>query len=268
MNRMRILLLAAAFVAALLAAYVWSGLLPQPAQQPAPVAVQKNDTVDVLVTGRNIPPGDRLGSTGIQWRAWPQEGLAPEMITKDESPDALDKMQAARARVAMVAGEPVLATRIVKPGESGFMSTLLPEGMVAVAIPVTELSSVSGFVLPNDRVDVVFTRTLTERTGDKSAISEAVLSNVKVLAINQTLASGTDGATVPNARTAVLELTPRQAEVLGKLLTAGQISLALRSIADEGDGQPKLAEAYNNPARRQSGPLVVRYGLERQLPDQ
>ena len=268
MNRMRILLLAAAFLAAVVAAYVWTGLLPKPAPQPTPVVVQKNDTVDVLVTGRNIPPGDRLGSTGLQWRAWPREGLSPEMITKDAMPDALEKMQAARARVSMVAGEPILSNRIIAPGESGFLSAILPEGMVAVAISVSDLTAVGGFVLPNDRVDVVFTRSVTDRNGNKNAVSEAVLTNVKVLAINQTLASGTDNATVPDAQTAVLELTPKQAEVLGKLLTAGQISLALRSLADEGDGKPQLAQAYKNPARAQSGPLVVRYGLERQLPGQ
>ena len=266
MNRVRILLLAAAFAAALLAAYVWTGMLPEPAPAPAPVVVEKKETVDVLVSGRNIAPGERLGSNSLQWRAWPSEGLAPEMITQNVMPDALEKMQSARARFAMVAGEPILETRIVQTGDSGFVSAILPEGMVAFAVPITELSSVSGFVLPNDRVDVVFTRTATDQNGDKAALSEAVVTNVKVIAINQTLASGTNEVTIPDGRTAVLEVTRKQAEVIGKLLAAGQVSLALRSVADAGTGQPQLAEAYQNPARGRSGPLVVRYGLERRLP--
>lgn len=267
MNRMRLLILAAALAAAGMAVYLSSGLMKAPPpQQPAPVAVQKNETVDVLIAGRDIAPGERLGATGLQWRSWPKDGVAADMIIRNTMPGALEDLQAARARVAMMAGEPILANRIIRPGESGFLSAILPRGMVAVAVPITELSSVSGFVLPNDRVDVIFTRSATSRTGDRSAVSEAVLTNVKVLAINQTLASGTDQPSIANGRAAVLELEPLQAEVLGKLLSAGQISLALRSQSDVGNGKPLLAEAFRNPGRAKIGPLVVRYGLERQLP--
>jgi pilus assembly protein CpaB len=267
MNIRRLLIMVAALVAALSAAYLAMGLLqkPQPQPQLAPKVVQKSDTVDVLITGRNIPPGEKLGSTGLQWRAWPRDGVSAEMFARDAMPDALEQMRAARAKVALVAGDPILTSHIIRPGEAGFMSAMLPGGMVAAAIPITELSSVSGFILPNDRVNVIFTRTLANRLGNKNAASEAVLTNVKVLAINQTLASGTDEATVPEGRTAVLELEPLQAEVLGKLIMAGQISLALRSLSDVGDGKPHLAEAYRTPARAKVGALVVRYGLERQL---
>lgn len=264
MNRVRLLLLVAAVVAALLAAYLSTALFEKPATAPPPV-VQKPATADVLVAGRNVPPGERLGSLGLQWRAWPVEGVAPDMITREEMPNALETMQAARARTALLAGEPLVDAKVVRPGEAGFLSAILPGGMRAVSIPITELSSVSGFVLPNDRVDVILTRPITDENDNKVAVSEAVITNVKVLAINQTLGSGTDDATVPDGRTAVLELDPRQAEVLGKILASGQISLALRSLDDKGDGVPKLADDYRNPRRAATGPLIIRYGLERPL---
>lgn len=266
MNRMRLLLLLAAVAAGLLAAYLSASLFRQEPPPPAPQVVQKPTTTDVLVAGRNVAPGERVGTLGLQWRAWPVEGVSPEMITKEEMPDALDRLQAARAKNALLPGEPIFEAKIVRPGEAGFLSSTLPAGMRALSIPITELTSVSGFVLPNDRVDVILTRQITDEKNNKVATSEAVLTNVKVLAINQTLGSGVEEAAVPDGRTAVLELDQRQAEVLSRLLSLGQVSLALRSIEDEGDGKPQLADDYRNPRRATTGPLIIRYGHERSLP--
>ena len=267
MNRMRLILLAAALVAALLAAYLSVGILRRPAPEaPQPAPVQKSETVDVVVASRNIEPGEKLDSLAIQWRAWPREVLAADMISRESTPDALETLQDARALGPILAGEPIVNARIVAKGQAGFLSAVLPAGMRAVAIPITELSSVSGFVLPNDRVDVILTRHVAGRDGEKIAASEAVLTNVKVLAINQTLGAGANGATLPDGRTAVLELDPRQAEVLAKIVALGDLSLALRSIDDAGDRTPVLSDAFKNPRRAVSGPLVIRYGLERAAP--
>lgn len=266
MNRMRLLLLLAAVAAGLLAAYLSLSLFRKPPPPPATPAVQKPATTEVLVAGRNVPPGERLGALGLQWRAWPVEGVSPEMITKEEMPDAQDRMQTARARAALIAGEPIIDAKIVRLGESGYLSSVLPPGMRAISIPINELTSVSGFILPNDRVDVILTRQITDDNNNKVATSEAVLTNVKVLAIDQTLGAGVEGAALPGGRTAVLQLEQRQAEVLSRLLSLGQVSLSLRSANDEGDGKTELAEDYRNPRRATSGPLIIRYGLERSLP--
>lgn len=260
MKRMRLLILATAVVAALLAAYLAAGLMRRPAPQPSAPVAEKSDTVDVLTAARNQAPGDRLALT---WRSWPRDSVSGDMITRETMPNAMDDLQSARALTALVAGEPVVAAKMVRGADSGFMSALLPEGRRAIAIQITDLSSAGGFVLPNDRVDVILTKTTTDINGNKSAVSDAVLTNVKVLAINQTLATGADGASIADGKTAVLELDQRQAEVLSRISAAGQLSLALRSILDRGDGKPALAEAYRNP-NRSSGALVVRYGLERQ----
>lgn len=260
MKRMRLLILATAVVAALLAAYLAAGLMSRPVPQTSAPVVQKEDTIDVLTAAKNLQPGDRLS---LQWRSWPRDSVSPDMITRATMPDATESLQSARALGSLVAGEPVVAAKIVNGAETGYVSALLPEGRRAIAIQITDLSSVGGFVLPNDRVDVILTRTTTDINGNKTAVSDAVLTNVKVLAINQTLASGTEAASIADGKIAVLELDPRQSEVLARIAAAGQLSLALRSIQDRGDGQPALAEAFRNP-NRAAGPLVVRYGLERQ----
>lgn len=265
MNRMRLLILSAALIAGLLAAYLAAGLLQRPEPQAAAPSIPKSDTEDVLVAGRDLAAGEKIGTGGLEWRPWPVAGVAPEMITRDEMPGPLDRLQAARARVGIVAGEPILPAKIVATGEAGFMSALLPEGRRAMSIQISELSSVSGFVLPNDRVDVIFTRQVTDSLGNRAAMSDAVLTNVKVLAINQTTGVAGESAALPDARTAVLELEPKQAEVLARIASAGQLSLVLRSFDDKASDKPMLADAYRYPNRATSGPLIVRYGLERSL---
>jgi len=260
MKRMRLLILVTAVVAALLAAYLAAGLMRRPAPQPAAPVAQRGEMVDVLTAARNLAPGDRLA---LEWRSWPRTSVSPDIITRETMPDATEQLKSARAITTMVAGEPVVSAKIVRGAESGFLSALLPKGHRAIAVQISDLTSAGGFVLPNDRVDVILTKVTTDLTGNKSAVSDAVLTNVKVLAVNQTVASGSDGASIADGRIAVLELDSRQAEVLARISSAGQISLALRSIHDQGNGQPGLAEAYRNP-NRASGALVVRYGLERQ----
>lgn len=273
MNRLRLILIATALVMALLAAYLSAGLLKRPpAPAPSqPVVIQKSNSVNVLVAAKDLVQGEQLGELAVEWRAWPRDLASPDMITQEAMADALDKMKEARARLPMVAGEPIVAAKIVRPGERGFMSAILLPGMRAIALPISETSAVSGFVLPNDRVDVIFTHQLQGRSGD-TAISETVLTNVKVLAINQALRAGEDGATIPGGRTAVLELDPQQSEVISKLGSDGSLSLVLRSLAEGGaagitNDRPELTDAFRNPQRAASGPLVIRYGLERSLPN-
>lgn len=274
MNRMRLILLLAALVAALLAAYIYSGLTAREVAAPAPanVVVQNNDTVDVLVAAKDLNAGEQLSSFAVEWRPWPRDGVTPQMITRESMPDALEQMLLARARLPMVVGEPIVAPKVVRPGDRGFMSAIVPEGMRAIAIPIGETTAVSGFILPNDRVDVILTRQTLGRDGQRTPQTETVLTNVRVLAINQSLKAD-DGTTIPGGRNAVLELDPAQAEIISNLNASGTLTLALRSLAESGtrglsDDRPMLSEAFRNPRRLQSGPLVIRYGLERILPSQ
>lgn len=273
MNRTRLILLAVAMVTALVAAYLSSVILsrqPEPSA-PAPVVVQQNNMVDVLVAAKNVAQGEQLGGFSVEWRAWPRNAVTSQMITKETMPDALDQMPQARARLPFVAGELIVAGKIVRPGDRGFMSAILPQGMRAVAIPIGETTGVSGFVLPNDRVDVLLTR----RGGNEgSSVAETVLRNVKVLAINQSMIAENDQATIPAGRTAVLELDPQQSEIVTSLLASGTLTLVLRSLAEGGpagvaDDRPILSDGFLRPrggTRDAGGTLVIRYGVERKIP--
>ena len=273
MNRVRILVVLAALLAGALAAYLANGIIskkaaPQLVEQPP-----KPVTVEVLVAARDVALGEKMANGALEWRPWPRDNAA-NLITRDAKPDAAEAMSSARARQQIYAGEPVIERKVVATGDGGFMSAVLPRGMRAISVAISEQSAAGGFILPDDRVDVIVTRKYNSSGGGNTAaqslaLTETVLSNVRVLAINQTFRKeGDDNVTVPEVKTAVLELDPYQTEIITKAEALGELSLSLRSLAEGGDvgvrdAKPELADSYKqkkgNPG---GGSLVIRYGVE------
>jgi pilus assembly protein CpaB len=124
--------------------------------------------------------------------------------------------------------------------------------MRAVATQITPESGVGGFILPNDRVDVIMTPRSRDDSGGQRT-SETILRNIRVLAIDQTVEEK-NGQKVVVGKTATLELTPGQAETLALSHQIGLLSLALRSIADG-----TLEEKVDDAARQNVN--VVRFGV-------
>ena len=167
------------------------------------------------------------------------------------------------ARSAFLSGEPIRRERLIKANGGGFMSAILPSGMRAIAISIDTrgATSAGGFVLPNDRVDVIRTYRDDEASragGGDIHLSETILTNIRVLAIGQNVQER-NGDKVVTGETATLELTPNQAEIVTLAQKTGQLSLALRSIADA----QRIEETRED---RDAGLLVVRYGVAKQGP--
>ena len=270
MNKARILILGLALGSAGLAGMLAKGVIGKKPDKEL-VEVNKVPMVQVLVAARDLALGERLGDSTINWRDWPKSNVGESMITKDSKPEALENLKLARARLPIIAGEPIVDRKLVLPNERGFMSAILPQGMRAISVTISERSAVSGFILPNDRVDVILTRKIDGPNGSGKIVrSETVLTNVRVLAINQTFRQEPteDKVTVTEGKTALLELDPVQSEVVTMVESAGELSLALRSIAEGGDQglqdtRPVLSEKYNNKKKPAGGErLLVRYGIE------
>jgi pilus assembly protein CpaB len=266
MSRTRILVLGLAIAAALLAAYLAQGFLGAPPKNEV-VEVNTAPTTDVLVAIKDIPMGDKLAGGHAGWQPWPDKAVTPQMISRKSNPEALANLEQARARAAIFAGEPIIEKKLVMPNQNGFMSAILPKGMRAISVRISEETGAGGFILPNDRVDVILTRKRDD-AGVSSADSETVVSDVRVLAIDQTFRQDEETNQVVVAkRTATLELDPRQAEVVSMAETAGLLSLALRSIA-ENDGKaladvgPRLSDKYANSSTG-NDLTVVKYGIAR-----
>jgi pilus assembly protein CpaB len=246
--------LAAGGIAALLA-----GRSDRPVQiMPAPVAPL--ETVDVLVAGSDIALGQSVTGSEFRWQTWPATAANSNFITRDSKPDAVNQLAGSIARSPFFAGEPIRESRLIKGAGSGYMAAILPSGMRAISTDVTPETGAAGFILPNDRVDVILSR--RDREAEKAAgvevhSSETILSNVRVLAIDQTVEEK-GGQRVVVGKTVTLELTQRQAEALVMARTQGQLSLALRSLVD---AQGDKSDASEEPSGRRNGVSIVRYGV-------
>jgi pilus assembly protein CpaB len=161
----------------------------------------------------------------------------------------------------MAAGEPVRDNKLIRAKGSGYMAAILPSGMRAYSTEISAETGAGGFILPNDRVDVILSRRDREGerlTGVESHISETVLTDVRVLAIDQ-LVEEKNGQRVVVGKTATLEMNPRQAESLMLARHTGTLSLALRSLADSDPS--KRSEQSPDRDRSSSRLNMVRFGV-------
>jgi pilus assembly protein CpaB len=156
----------------------------------------------------------------------------------------------------MLPGEPITPYKLVKAGEGGVLAAILPAGMRAISTRIKEETSVGRLILPNDHVDVILTQRRRGRSGNDEFVSETLFRNVRVLAIGQ-LIEAKDGKKLAEGNTATLELTPRQTELLAEANSRGEVSLALRSIADVGGRVEETPEQDKGVNIR-----VLRYGVK------
>ena len=245
-----------------LAAGAFAALLAGRSEKPpAPVQVvapPKIETVDVLIAKGEIAMGQHISADDLQWQVWPKEASA-SFIRRADKPNAIEQFTGAIARAPFVAGEPVRESKLIKANGSGFMAAILPAGMRAISVEISPETGAGGFILPNDRVDVILTRRDREaekRVGTDVHTSEIILSNVRVLAIDQAVQEK-DGQRVVVGKTATLELGPRDAETLALSRQLGTLSLALRSLADA----EKPAETSEGKRGSRNEMNIVRYGV-------
>jgi pilus assembly protein CpaB len=252
----RIVVLIIALGAGGIAAYLASGSDKTPAQ---PVA--QLQTVDVLVARSDIGLGQTVTPEDMQWQTWPAATASNTFIRRSERPDATTQVAGSIARAPFIAGEPIREPKLVKANGSGFMAAILPTGMRAISTEISPETGAGGFILPNDRVDVILSKRekAPAVAGSPDSVnSEIILSNIRVLAIDQA-PKEKDGQNSVVGKTVTLELRPEQAETLARARQTGTLQLALRSIADihmvenrADDQGSKRGETIN----------VVRYGIQ------
>ena len=156
MKRARMIVLAIAFAAAGGAAYVAKNMTGIPKIRT--VEINTADTVKVLVASRNIRLGDSVRSKDLKWQDWPKQAAVSGYIIKSRQPKAESSFSGAIARAPFLEGEPIKEQKLIKVSEGGVMAAILPSGMRAISTPIREETSAGGFILPNDRVDVIVSR--------------------------------------------------------------------------------------------------------------
>ncbi|MGH6866826.1 MAG: Flp pilus assembly protein CpaB [Methyloceanibacter sp.] len=153
MKRPRLVVLAIAITAALGAAWIARKIVSAPREVQQ---VEKTvGATDALVASSNMNLSDTVPTEDFKWQEWPVQGVTPGLITRDADPDAPTELAGAVARAPLIAGEPIKEQKLIKISEGGVMAAILPADTRASFIQIREETSVGGFILPNDRVNVI-----------------------------------------------------------------------------------------------------------------
>jgi len=259
MNIARVVVLIIALSAGGVAAYLARGT-DEKSHPAEPVA--QLPTVEILVAKSDIGLGQVVKPEDLQWQIWPAATASGSLINRAGKADAIAEIAGSIARAPFIAGEPIREQKLVKANGSGFMAAILPTGMRAISTEISPETGAGGFILPNDRVDVILSKREKnpDSKGPDLVIAEIVLTNVRVLAIDQA-PKEKEGINTLVGKTATLELKPDQAETLARARQGGTLSLALRSITDV-----NMAESQSDEQilKRNDGLNVVRYGIANQ----
>ncbi|QIK77715.1 Flp pilus assembly protein CpaB [Sphingomonas piscis] len=188
----------------------------------------------VLVAKRALPVGTIIDQESLAFQPWPQELVQSAYYLEGAPESDLTKLIGTVVRNPITAGQPVTRGALVGPEDRGFLAAALAPGMRAITVPVNVIGGVAGFVFPGDRVDLMLTQSINNGDGPALNVSETVVRNLRVLATDQRVDSKDEqGKTVVRTFSNVtLEVTPRIAEKVVVAQTVGNLSLSLRSIAD------------------------------------
>lgn len=244
-----------------------------PATQVAAAPVE--NAVDVLTAAKNLPPGTLIQPSDVAWQSWPKGGVSDTYISKpkdmpaDQATNLLNSVSGSVVRLGISQNQPIVTGAIIKPGERGFLAAILAPGMRAVSINVSASSSGAGLILPGDRVDILLsqgvrTKTATEEKDHR--VTETYLSDVRLIALDQRVSNDPKEAAV--GRTATLEVTPHQAEMLTLGEDMGRLSFSLRSAQKDPSDNDKRTIVWDYAASiarsadtgNLAGPEIVRGG--------
>lgn len=202
------------------------------AARPAEAQVIAKPQVRVLVAKTTLSEGSFLRAESVRWQDWPQDGQTETYFVEGKS--KIEDFAGAVVRSRVTAGEPITADRVVRPGDRGFMAAVLTPGNRAVTINVSPNTGMAGFVFPGDHVDLILSMVLhsTDKDAQPRHMSETVLTDIRVVGMDQRYSDEKDKKDISIPKTATLEVTPKQAETVAVISELGLLSLSLRSLAD------------------------------------
>jgi len=271
MSPMRLIILVGAAAAAIAAAFLVRGLA-QPrtvtqtvTEQQTLLQTKEVSETQVLVAKHDLVVGELLSPDDFQWAPWPENNVVTGYQTEADNPDAISELSGSVVRIAIYGEEPILPQKLVMKGETGFMAALLAPGMRAISVEISTESASGGFILPDDRVDVILTYqaqvAMAEAVIDLP-VTETILKNARVLAFDQVFAQGDSESASQIGNTATLEVLPEEAELIAHAQRLGTISLSLRPWSDARDtgsrgARTDLLQGGNSPG---NGITIYRNG--------
>lgn len=251
MSARSIMLIAAALLLAVGTMFIARSYLNQRPQPVAEIKEPVKQFTKVLVASTDLPTGSFVTEQQLRWQKWPDDDIPGNYLVEGDF--ERKQLHGAVVRRAIASGTPIIQTQVITPGDRGFLAVVLQPGWRAYSIKVNATSSIAGLVFPGDRVDLLMTHKIVNiASGLEQQVSETVLTNLRVLAIDQSLDDQEGQPRV--GKTVTFEVTPKQAEILAVADTIGRLSLSLRSLAKDEAELKRIVKSGNvlkdsNPRR-------------------
>ncbi|KJS36494.1 MAG: hypothetical protein VR74_12510 [Hyphomonas sp. BRH_c22] len=248
MSPMRLIILVGAAIAAMAAAFLVRNMAePTTVTQTVTelqteIQTKEVSEVKVLVARRDMAIGDRLATSDFEWAPWPEMSIVKGYLTEADNSDAIERMAGAIVRIPIYNREPILPQKLVLADDSSLMAALLSPGMRAISVEISTESASGGFILPNDKVDVILTHEVQVQTDQmvmERPISTTIIKNVRVLAIDQVFKPDEGGGSSQIGNTATLEVSDKEAELVALSQRMGTLSLSLRPWSDAGEAMAR-----------------------------
>lgn len=261
MNTKRLIVLGIAGIMAIAAALLARGMMGGGTPNVEAKIAPQMPMSEVLIASNALQPGQALAADQVRWQKWPTSSVDSSFITKDSVGSIDDVVKGSVVRSPLAAGQPVTNTALVHGDAVGLMAAMLNPGMRAISMPINTDSGAGGFILPNDRIDLILIR---KGEGSNRVSSSTLLTDVRVLAVDQTFKQDKDTKTVIG-KTATLEVTPAQAEQVARAQSQGTLSLSLRPLVNGETPVASNAPVSGDTGDREGGDQVsiIRYGIAR-----
>lgn len=222
--------------------------------------------VDVLTVTRDFAIGETIKAEEMQWSPWPKANVSEFHYVQTNAPASIETLTGAVVKAALYKGEPLLPQKVAIKGEQGLLAAMMDPEMRAVSVEISAESASGGFILPNDRVDMILTynqesdpdRGVKERT-----IATTIIKNVRVLAIDQNFTANAEGETARLGSTATIEVSPNEVELVAMAARLGEVSLALRPLDQAVSGtdrSPRIELLDGTAEAAGAGITIIRNG--------
>ena len=222
--------------------------------------------VDVLTVTRDFAVGETIKAEELVWAPWPKSNVVEGYYVQTTVPASIEELTGAVVKQALYKGEALLPQKVVKKGEQGMLATLMDPEMRAISIEISAESASGGFILPNDRVDVILTYDQNadpDRGIVARKIATTIVKNVRVLAIDQNFKVSEEGETSRLGSTATLEVNPTEVELLALAQERGEVTLALRPLDNRLSGTDRDARTellQGDAESSRAGITIIRNG--------
>ncbi|MEK8031089.1 Flp pilus assembly protein CpaB [Ideonella sp. DXS29W] len=234
------------------AVYMSNSLIKRKLADIEEAAAMKNETVDVVVAKQDLAQGQPLTADMVAVRSIPKQ-FAHEGGVR---PDQFDAVEGQRLAVPIKRGEAILTIQTEGAGVNLF-SNGVKKGLRALTFEVDMVNSISGMLRPGDRIDLIYT---SKAVGDGPEVTMPLLSNVPIMATDQTLTKRDDGSGRERSFTTVtLEVTPVDANRIIVAKSAGTLTAVLRNPDDDAVNSTRTLSAEMLVAGTAKAMPVVEY---------